>query len=190
MSDFPPSNPQTSPSSEQNTAPTETYTWRYAAKDLTDEMIFGVVFLAITLIFWIMGGGTWLSLFGILTGILGVVSLLYWLWIANMFFVRRLCTSYELNPQNFIYKHGFIVQHTRFIELFDIEQVNIKRNLWERIIGVGTVQLRIKDQNENNGKSIETLNIPGMTNFEEMQRLINEYRMYYRTKVGTPLVKA
>lgn len=171
------------PMVEEN-APMESFVWRYTGKDLLDESIFGIVFLAIAIIACMVTEG---AVRYVLLGLLGIPTLIYWCWLSYLFFIRRVCTSYELTPQNFIYRHGFLVQKTRFIELFDIEQVNIKRNLWERIIGVGTVQLRLKDQ--GTASAIEDLNIPGMSDFENMQKQINDYRTYYRTRVGRTLVR-
>lgn len=179
-------------------APTETHEWRYNPRDLLDESIFGIIILAVFVILGIVMQGTagwwiWLTL---------IFPAGYFLWLAYTLFVRRMCTVYRLTPQNFIYQRGFLVQSTMYVELFDIDQVNLKRNLWERVIGVGTIKLSIKrsalhDQSlvENseqaqlvggggNKDAYIEITIPGMTDYENVRDLIDSYRLYVRQKRG------
>ena len=172
--------------------PTETHTWRYNLRDLTDETIIGIIVLAVVAglcIYSNKSTGGWIWLMGILPAA-------YWLWLAYLVFIRRLCTIYKLTPQNFIVQRGFLVQNTMYIELFNIEQVNLKRNLWERIIGIGTIRLRVKKIPQNEGSDVTNpklkidrdgyleINIPGMANFEHVRELIDNYRLYVRQKRG------
>lgn len=174
-------------------APTETHEWRYNARDLLDEGIFGVIILAVVLVVCIAVQNTW-------AWVLMLIPTAYWLWLLYILFVRRLCTVYKLTPQNFIYQRGFFVQNTMYVELFDIDQVNLKRNLWERIIGVGTIKLSIKrsalhdesliennDQTQVVGGSKDAyieITIPGMVDYDKIRDLIDSYRLYVRQKRG------
>ena len=173
--------------------PTETFVWRYSARDLIDEMIWGLLFLAATIATLCIPSGEAES-FGhicvfVLQWAVGGFTVLYWLWLAGVYFIRKKCTSYTLSPQYFEYQHGFFIQKTRRIELFDIEQVNLKRSLWERIIGVGTLDLRVKDQDEKKQGEVKPLPIPGIRDFREMQQKISEYRTYYRTRIASTVVR-
>ncbi len=178
-------------------APTETYEWRYSPRDLLDESIWGVILLAVYMGICIAGNATfgkWLW-WG-----LALVPIAYWLWLAYTLFVRRLCTVYKLTPQNFIYERGFLVQNTMYVELFDIDQVNLKRNLWERIVGLGTIKLSIKRsalRDEIPAENVDPvkaaaagkdayieITIPGMTDYEKVRDLIDSYRLYVRQKRG------
>ena len=170
--------------------PTETFTWRYSGRDLFDETFWGVVFLAIfgAIFFFVSKEnlGEWLRV-GLLW-VTGVWALLYWLWLGWTYFSRRACTLYTLTPQYFEYQHGFFSQKTQRIELFDIEQVNLTRTLWERILGVATLQLRVKDQTKDNA-AVEYYNFRGIREYPQMQQKIGEYRTYYRTQIASTVVR-
>ena len=169
--------------------PTQTHTWRYHLRDLLDEAIIGVILLAavtITCMSFRKTVGDWIWWLEILVA-------MYVLWLAYLVFVRRLCTVYKLTPQNFIIQRGFFVQNTIYIELFNIEQVNLKRNLWERIIGVGTIRLSVKKARNESGEGDRPkidrerfleMNIPGMADFEHVRELIDNYRLYARQNKG------
>ncbi|MDO4551756.1 MAG: PH domain-containing protein [Planctomycetia bacterium] len=166
-------------------APTETFIWRYSVRDLLDETIILVILLAVFAGICMYFQSSWI--WGLM-----IIPVVYGIWLAYTFFARRLCTEYRLTPQNFIHQKGFLVQKTIYIELFDVEQVNLKRNLWERIIGVGTICLRVKHQSSENdnsenqkiGRNFQEIKIPGMTDFENIREKIDSYRLYVRQKRG------
>ena len=116
------------------------------------------------------------------------IVIVYWIWLLSIYFMRKHCTRYTLTPMYFDLQHGFISQKTTRISLADIEQVNIIRSLWERMIGTGTIQLRTKDQT-NADATIKYQNFRGIREFKEMQKKIDEYRLYFRTQVMSAVVR-
>ena len=181
--------------------PTETHVWYYNLRDLLDETIIGVIILTAITVLCVYLHKNYPWIWG-----LEIVPLIYVFWLLYTVFVRRMCTVYKLTPQNFIYQRGFFVQNTIYIELFDIEQVNLKRNLWERIIGVGTIRLKIKkiplqalESNNVNinvkigqdgrGTSME-ISIPGMSDFENIRQLIDTYRLFVRQHRGVVITSS
>ena len=181
-------------SAQDSDTPTETHEWFYNLRDLLDEAIWGVIILAVItgLCVWLHKNDYWVGIWG-----LEIIPLIYGIWLLYTVFIRRLCTVYKLTPKNFIYQRGFFVQNTIYIELFDIEQVNLKRSLWERIIGVGTVRLKVKKiplqtQEKDSDLKVEQgtrgayteINIRGMSDFENIRQLIDSYRQFARERHG------
>ncbi len=75
------------------------------------------------------------------------------------------------------------------IAVWDIAQVNITRNLWQRFTGVGTIELRIRNQGfENVDASEESsdniLELPGLRDPRAVQEKINTYRLFIRNRMG------
>ena len=136
---------------------------------------------------------------GVLCGY-GTLVAAYWFWLGYQAVVRRCFVVYKLTGKQFIYKYGFLVAHEIRFEIWDIEQVNMSANLWQRMLGVGQVELTIKDQKyTKSGVDIVTsagsgdmsnLKLPGLKNPSEVQNTINSYRMYVRTEVLNSVVNA
>ena len=116
------------------------------------------------------------------------IVIVYWVWLLCIYFMRKHCTLYTLTPTYFELQHGFIFQKTTRISLADIEQVNVIRTLWERVIGTGTIQLRTKDQT-NADSAIKYQNFRGIRDFLEMQKKVDAYRLYFRTQVLSAVVR-
>lgn len=119
----------------------------------------------------------------------GVFTWGYWINLAVRIFFNRICTRYELTPVLLIYKNGFFVTKVRHIAIWDIAQVNVSRNLWQRILGVGTVELRIRDHgleetDENSDVPDNIILLNGLENPQEVKDLINTYRLFIRRRMG------
>lgn len=153
--------------------PTAEFTWKYQMRDTLDEWAYG---LAAASIFWIVqhfGQGFWDWLAYVGWGVC-VLYAVYLIWII---FLRRMCVSYTLTPDHFIFKHGFFMQKTETFQLSDIIQVSLRRTIWERIIRTGTVKIRFKT---SAGISSNPLTIRGIGKFNEMFEHIDYYRNHHR----------
>ena len=105
-------------------------------------------------------------------------------------FFNRVCTYYRLSPIHFTSKTGFFITEERKIAIWDVAQVNVSRNLWQRLLGVGTIELRIRDHgltgenDENPDLPDNVLTLNGLRNPEEVKDLLNTYRLFIRRRMG------
>ena len=113
-------------------------------------------------------------------------------------FFNKLCTYYQLTPTHFIFKNGFFITEVRKIAIWDIAQVNVTRNIWQRLLGVGTIELRIRDHGltgDSSDPSLEGIDsdsstadnilfLPGIKDPENVKDLINNYRLFIRRRMG------
>ncbi|MBQ2820713.1 MAG: PH domain-containing protein, partial [Thermoguttaceae bacterium] len=84
------------------------------------------------------------------------------------------------------------------IAIWDIAQVNVTRNIWQRLLGVGTIELRIRDHGltgDSSDPSLEGIDsdsstadnilfLPGIKDPENVKDLINNYRLFVRRRMG------
>ncbi len=107
----------------------------------------------------------------------------------------KYCTYYKLTPTHIISKSGLLVTEVHKIAIWDVAQVNIKRNLWQRMLKIGTIELRIRDQGlmddvSDVADAMDNIVIlRGLKNPEEVKDLINQYRLFIRHLIGRRVLK-
>ncbi|MDO4570046.1 MAG: PH domain-containing protein [Planctomycetia bacterium] len=132
-------------------------------------------------------------------------TLLYLVWLIYQVLVRKAFVSYTLRPapHQLAYQHGFFIQRTEHYELWDINQVDVRQNLWQRLLGVGDLELSIADQSKGNppqqlntgrqpiagGLESKVRVLRGLDNPNEKKEIILRYVMFFKTKVGVPIVR-
>ncbi len=119
----------------------------------------------------------------------GLFTLGYWINLAVRIFFNRICTSYTLTPVVMVCRSGFFVRSIRQIAIWDIAQVNVSRNLWQRMLRIGTVELRIRDHqlentDENSDVPDNIVLIHGLSAPEDVKDKINAYRLFIRRRMG------
>jgi hypothetical protein len=67
-------------------------------------------------------------------------------------------TRYELTPTRFIIRTGFFSTNTEEVLLYRVLDLKLKRNLWQKLFGVGTLVIHTMDQT---AKVVEFKNIKG-----------------------------
>lgn len=55
-------------------------------------------------------------------------------------------TRYEISQTRFIIRTGFFSTHTEEVLLYRVLDMKLKRNLWQKIFGVGTLEIHTMDQ--------------------------------------------
>ncbi|NLC88440.1 MAG: PH domain-containing protein [Clostridiaceae bacterium] len=55
-------------------------------------------------------------------------------------------TRYEITPTRFIIRTGFFSTQTEEVLLYRVLDMNLKRNLWQKLFGVGTLEIHTMDQ--------------------------------------------
>lgn len=54
-------------------------------------------------------------------------------------------TRYKVTNQRLIIEEGLLTLRTREIELFRVRDISVKRNIWERMFGIGDITLLSTD---------------------------------------------
>ena len=55
-------------------------------------------------------------------------------------------TRYKITPTRFIIRTGFFSTQTEEVLLYRVLDMNLKRNLWQKLFGVGTLEIHTMDQ--------------------------------------------
>jgi membrane protein YdbS with pleckstrin-like domain len=74
-----------------------------------------------------------------------VLVLLYGLWLAYRM-LRLNCTHYTVTTENILIEQGILVKDTDNIDLFRVVDVNIRRSLAQRMLGIGSVLIQSSDK--------------------------------------------
>ena len=114
------------------------------------------------------------------------------LYLLVQIFLARICTYYRLTPVIFIMKTGFFITKERRIAVWDIAQVNMARNLWQRILGVGTIELKVHSHGMDGAgstpedllRNARILHLKGLSDPLEVMETINHYRLFVRNHMG------
>ena len=124
--------------------------------------------------------------------VFGVFCVCYSVNLLLEIFFSRICTYYKLDPVLFIMKTGFFVTKERRIAVWDIAQVNMTRNLWQRILGVGMIELKVHSHGMDGAgnttedllRNARILHLKGLKNPLEVMETINHYRLFVRNHMG------
>lgn len=90
----------------------------------------------------------------------------------------KLDVHYQLTNQRFLHKSGILTRHTRRIEVIDIDDLNIRQSIIERIINVGTIEIISSDRSD------PVIELPGIDNVEEVAYVMDEARRAERLRRG------
>lgn len=131
-----------------------------------------VLTLALPLAAWIMKFSSqgWFAL-GALLGAL-------WLGLAIRLAYRQLSVHYYLTNQRFMYEQGLLWRQIDRIEAIDIDDVSYRQGPVERILGVGTVNIRSSDV------STPAFSLVGIDAVDKVASLIDEARRQERLRRG------
>ena len=121
--------------------------------------------------------------------------------LARIFF-GKICTWYRLTPTVLICRSGFFITKERRVAVWDIQRVEVKRNLWQRFLGVGTLELHVRDGNlaeidgldgsetEESVIPDNIIQLPGIrmhgifTSSCEEVAILNTYSLFLRSRMG------
>lgn len=137
--------------------------------------------------------GTWFAALGLSVGLIvlslllpipvlplivgGVVSLL-WIYAIGAYFVRRLSVLYTLTNQRFLHESGLLSRVTDRIEVIDIDDVTFRQGMFERMLGVGTIEI------ESSDRTHPRLVLAGIDDVKRVAGLIDDVRRKERRRRG------
>lgn len=125
--------------------------------------------------------------------IIGNISLLelliYFCYFLIIFSVIKLLVHYTLQKMQYehisykfyetymVYEDDFLNQHKKNILYSNVKEVEIRRTVWDRILGMGVIVIYTNAENKrNNGLVVYALNNP-KEDYEFIDKLINRYRV-------------
>ncbi|MFH1709160.1 MAG: PH domain-containing protein [Planctomycetota bacterium] len=73
-----------------------------------------------------------------------VLVLLAGVWLRALLFVHG--EAYRLTSERFFFRRGILVRHTDEMELIRVNDVTVRQNLLERLLGIGTVTVFSNDK--------------------------------------------
>jgi len=133
---------------------------------------------------------------------LGIGVWCYVFSLLGRIFFGKFCTWYRLTPTVLICRSGFFITKEQHIAVWDIQRVEMERNLWQRILGVGTLELHVRDGSLMEMDSLEgnesadvstpdnIVHLPGIrmhglfTSSCREVDILNEYRLFLRSRMG------
>lgn len=153
--------------------PTEEQNWKYQLRDMLDEWLYGFGAAGLFTLTYFLGDGfwNWLAIIGWIGCLIYTIRLLW------VIILRRMCTSFTLTPDHFVYSHGLFNQKTETFQLSDIIQVTLQRSIWERMIRTGTIKIRFKTNTEIQHNPLV---IRGIGKYQDMFKKIDYYRNHHR----------
>ena len=84
--------------------------------------------------------------------------------------------SYKFYETYMVYEDDFLNQHKKNILYSNVKEVEIRRTIWDRIIGFGVIVIYTNAENRrNNGLVVYALDNP-KEDYEFVDKLINKYR--------------
>lgn len=88
--------------------------------------------------------------------------------------------SYKFYETYMVYEDDFLNQHKKNILYSNIKEVEIRRTIWDRMIGFGVIVVYTNAENKrNNGLVIYALKNP-KEYYEFIDKLINKYRISFK----------
>lgn len=93
---------------------------------------------------------------------------LAWLMIVSLMSTRKMVVRYEWTNQRLVHCEGMFFRRVARIEVVDIVDVSVERNLLEKILGVGSIWIRSSDL------SHPTLRMCGIANVRRVSELIDD----------------
>jgi len=137
-------------------------------------IVCGIISLALVIaamvfpVFWIVAAG---------------LVLIIWLMAMFQFATRRLGVHYKLTNQMFYHQKGILTRTTDRIEVIDIDDVTWSQGLIERMVNVGTCEIRSRDI--TNPKFW----LRGIENVEQVAQLVDKARRAERLRRGVLTVQ-
>lgn len=85
--------------------------------------------------------------------------------------------SYKFFETYMVYEDDFLNQHKKNILYSNVKEVEVRRTIWDRILGMGVVVIYTNAENRrNNGLVVYALDNP-KEDYEFIDKLINRYRI-------------
>lgn len=127
----------------------ELWTGRYSSRAMLGTWI---ILAVLTVAFIALGGWMigrkWVHSSAITWGILLAIPAILWLYFFCVYLWRRWTIKYRLTTYRFFSEKGLIWHSIDTLEVINIDDIRLERNLWERIVGVGKVIIHSTDASD------------------------------------------
>jgi uncharacterized membrane protein YdbT with pleckstrin-like domain len=107
----------------------------------------------------------------------GLVAL-FWLGLLLVLLYRKLNVHYRLTNQRLIHKAGILRRVTDRIEIIDMDDISCNQNIFERLLGVGSIQVTSSDRTHPH------IILRGVDNVQEVATIMDDARRQERKKRG------
>lgn len=153
----------------------ETALWRgsFSAKGLIHSWLMAILLTIVMPIGASMVSASTTEWLVILT-----ILALVWGGLGVFLAIQKLNVHYELTDQRLIHRSGILLRRTNRIELIDMDDVGHEQGLIERFFDVGTIEIASSD------RSHPLIQLPGISNVEEIAMLIDDARRRERIRRG------
>lgn len=161
------------PNRDEDSPEDELWQGKFSQRAMIGSWIGAAVFTVVLLLAAAVGGFTakgW--------GISLVVIVCVWLGLVARLLYRQLCEHYYLTNRRFIHERGILWRVNDRVEAIDIDDVSFQQGPVERVMGVGTIQIRSSDTSD------PVLELLGIENVKEVAEMIDEVRRQERLKRG------
>ncbi|MCF7910199.1 PH domain-containing protein [Candidatus Pacearchaeota archaeon] len=91
--------------------------------------------------------------------------------------LHRLSNYYEINQDALVHVRGLINKNSKNVDVFAISDIDIDQNLWQRMLGYGTVKVRLFS--EDNSTLVKDIKNP-----KEFVRVLEKVMMEKRIEVS------
>lgn len=109
---------------------------------------------------------------------------LMWLWLVGLLVYRRWAISYRLTSQRFIHEYGILSRVTDRIEVIDVDDVQYRQSIIDRLTGVGTITI------ESGDRTHPKLVLYGIDDAKRVYDLIDAARRNERVRRGIHIATA
>ena len=133
-----------------------------------------ILLLVLSLWLWRREWGNWVWY----PSLIAIAAL--WIWFACVRIYRVGTIKYQLTAHQFYHEEGIFKRVRDVIEVIDIDDLQLERTLWDRMIngGVGSVTIRSADQSSPN------LKLPGLDNPDVVFQALDDARRKERAARG------
>ena len=108
----------------------------------------------------------------------GVIVLVLWVVMLGYLLYQRLALEYELTNQRLITRRGILTRVTNRVEVIDIDDVQFKQNIIERMLNVGSIHILSSDVSD------PKMTIAGIDDVKRVFGLVDDARRDERRKRG------
>lgn len=108
----------------------------------------------------------------------GVIVLVLWVVMVGYLLYQRLSLEYELTNQRLITRKGILTRVTNRVEVIDIDDVQFKQNIIERMLNVGSIYILSSDVSD------PKMTIAGIDDVKRVFGLVDDARRDERRKRG------
>ena len=151
----------------------ELWRGRYSAKGMIN---YWLVAIGATVILPVIGLYAHLDRVGWIG--LSALMVVLWIGLACVLVAQKLDVHYVLTNQRLIHKSGILTRQSHRIEVIDFDDVSYRQGIFERLVGVGTIEVVSSDRSD------PVLELTGIDHVHHVASMMDEARRAERIRRG------